>query len=81
MVTSALMVFEPSEELFVKVERHFDPPPDEVKMLGKSPNFDMDILNREFSCTDSILVLPKHYGTLDSEYYERDDLHRLDKFL
>ena len=31
-------------------------------------NFDMDIINIEFSCSGDILILPKMYGTLDSEY-------------
>ena len=29
----------------------------------------MDILNQEFSCQREVLVLPKMYGTLDSEYF------------
>ena len=29
----------------------------------------MDILNQEFSCRQEVLVLPKMYGTLDSEYF------------
>ena len=34
--------------------------------------FDMDIINQEFSCQREILVLPKMYGTLDSEYQTRN---------
>lgn len=34
----------------------------------------MDILNHEFACKHEILVLPKIYGTLDSEFYPPDPL-------
>ena len=30
--------------------------------------FDMDILNMELACKNKVLVLPKMYGTLDSEF-------------
>jgi hypothetical protein len=30
--------------------------------------FDMDVINQEFSCKHEVLVLPKMYGTLDSEF-------------
>jgi hypothetical protein len=29
----------------------------------------MDILNQEFSCQREVFVLPKMYGTLDTEYF------------
>ena len=35
----------------------------------------MDILNIEFSCKDELLILPKHYCTLDSEYNFNSNLH------
>ena len=34
--------------------------------------FDMDIINQEFSCNRETLVLPKMYGTLDSEYQKHN---------
>ena len=37
-------------------------------------NFDMDIVNLEFSCPDQLLVLPKYYGTLNSEYHRPSKL-------
>ena len=36
----------------------------------------MDILNIEFSCKDELLILPKHYCTLDSEYNFSDRLYK-----
>ena len=34
----------------------------------------MDILNQRFSCHYEVLVMPKHYGTLNSEYLSTDKL-------
>jgi len=36
----------------------------------------MDILNQEFSCKHEILVLPKMYGTLDSEFISTNPLSK-----
>ncbi|TRY74954.1 hypothetical protein TCAL_08660 [Tigriopus californicus] len=63
-VTSALMLFKPSLELFERVSQHFGT----KKIASKKTNYDMDIVNKEFSCRDNIFILPKHYGTLDSEF-------------
>ncbi len=78
-VSTALMVLSPSESLYHRVERHFgskrdrmsndealyeDPPERE----GQLPNYDGDIVNIEFGCNGSVLVLPKAYATLSPEY-------------
>ena len=34
----------------------------------------MDILNQRFSCQYEVFVLPKHYGTLNSEYLSTEKL-------
>ena len=34
----------------------------------------MDILNQRFSCNHEILILPKNYGTLNSEYLKSEKL-------
>ena len=66
-VTSVLLLVVPSKELYRRVERHFG-----SKRIGDNnesmDNFDMNILNIEFACSGDVLVLPKMYGTLDSEY-------------
>ncbi len=72
-MTTALMVFHPSEELFSRARRHFGTNPIN-NGDDNNNNFDMDVFAREFSCSDSALVLPKHYATLDSEFYMRDPL-------
>ena len=36
----------------------------------------MDIVNAEFTCGEEVLVLPKMYGTLDSEFRAGDPLGR-----
>ena len=72
MVTSVLLVVQPSVALFERMQKHFA-----TKRGGRSSqqNYDMDIINLELSCQDEVLVLPKHYGTIDSEYNEREGLH------
>ena len=37
-------------------------------------NFDMDIINRRLACHGELVVLPKHYGTLNSEYVIEEKL-------
>ena len=63
-VASVLLLAVPSEALFRRVERHFGT----KSGKGKRENYDMDIVNAEFACGGEVLVLPKMYGTLDSEY-------------
>ncbi len=66
------MVFIPSQTLFQRVEFH-------LKLGSQSKSvelFDMDIINRELACTGEILVLPKHYGTLSTEYLRTYPLYR-----
>ena len=69
-VASVLLLVVPSEELFLRVEKHFG-----TKSLQRE-NFDMDIINMEFTCKGEILVLPKMYGTLNSEYSAGDSLSK-----
>ncbi|TRY70741.1 hypothetical protein TCAL_12816 [Tigriopus californicus] len=69
-VTTVMMVVEPSLQLYYRVRRHFG----SLKIDTGKPNFDMDIVNKEFSCGDEVLILPKHYGTIDSEYNEMEPL-------
>lgn len=38
--------------------------------------FDMDVINQEFSCKHEVLVLPKMYGTLDSEFVSSKPLSK-----
>lgn len=38
--------------------------------------FDMDIINRKFSCHGKILVLPKSYGTLNAEFMDTESLSK-----
>ena len=66
------MVIEPSLDLFHRMQKLFG-----TKRSGRSKaqNYDMDIVNLELACkSDQVLVLPKHYGTLDSEYSGRERL-------
>ena len=58
------MVVEPHAQLFERVEKHFG----SIRPITKLENFDMEIIHKEFCCNDSVLVLPKHYGTLDTEF-------------
>ena len=34
----------------------------------------MDILNQRLACKGEMLVIPKHYGTLNSEYIKNENL-------
>lgn len=58
------MVVEPHPQLFERVEKHFG----SIRPITRLENFDMEIIHKEFCCNDSVLVLPKHYGTLDTEF-------------
>ena len=71
-VASVLLLAVPGEELFRRVERHFGT----KSGKGKRENYDMDIVNAEFACGGEVLVLPKMYGTLDSEFRAGDPLGR-----
>eukprot|EP00095_Tigriopus_kingsejongensis_P001240 maker-scaffold160_size295910-snap-gene-1.41 protein:Tk01240 transcript:maker-scaffold160_size295910-snap-gene-1.41-mRNA-1 annotation:"hypothetical protein DFA_05069" len=75
VITSVMLVVDPSLELFSRVERHFG----SLKFGTTQQNYDMDILNKEFSCNDNIFILPKHYGTLDSEYNPDQKLYQKNK--
>ncbi len=71
-VTSALLVVKPSPQLFARMQRHFGL----TRRLSKMENFDMDIVNIEFTCSGELLVLPKAYCTLDAEYAVGSELNR-----
>ena len=72
VVTSAFLVINPSDDLFARVRQHFGT----TRASNKSVyNYDMDIINMEFSCHDNVLVLPKTYCTLDSEFSIGTKLH------
>ena len=73
VITSVLMVVIPDEKLFSQVEAFFGK---WTKSL-KRQLYDMDILNQRFSCRYEVLVLPKHYGTLNSEYLSNEKLSRI----
>ena len=67
VITSVLLVVDPNEELFDKLKEYFG------KWMNKNGQksrqyFDMDIINQRLACHGELLVLPKHYGTLNSEY-------------
>ena len=63
-VATILMVVEPHPALFKRVKKHFG----SIRPIAKLENFDMEIIHKEFCCNDEVLVLPKHYGTLDTEF-------------
>ena len=67
-VTSVLLLVVPSRELYLRVERHFGSKRISDNNNEVMDNFDMNIVNIEFACSGDVLVLPKMYGTLDSEY-------------
>ena len=68
VITSILLLIEPNEELYNTVEEYFG----KWMMNGKGKKtrqyFDMDIINQRLACNGEMMVLPKHYGTLNSEY-------------
>ena len=72
-VTSILLLAVPSRELFLRVEKHLGSIWRHA-VTKQRENYDMDIINIEFTCKGEILVLPKMYGTLNSEYSTRDPL-------
>ncbi len=59
VISSILLTFIPSKELYKRVEANFGK--SILKNNGKFGHqmYDMDIINRDFSCSGSILVLPK----------------------
>lgn len=66
MITSILLVVEPSPELYARVVPYFG----KIRPASKLEYFDMDIIQSEFNCkTNDIMILPKMYGTLDSEFF------------
>ena len=73
-VTSILLLAVPSKELFLRVEKHLGSSRRHTATKQQRENYDMDIINIEFTCKGEILVLPKMYGTLNSEYSTRDPL-------
>jgi hypothetical protein len=78
VITSVLLLFVPSETLFKEVEQYFGHWITNKNAKKTRQLFDMDIINRRFSCQGDILVLPKFYGTLNSEFIKSDELnHRL----
>ena len=68
LVTSAFLIVEPSIEMYSRVEKHFK----DLNVTNTQSNIkellDMDIIHKEFGCKDEILVLPKSYATLDSDF-------------
>lgn len=57
---------EPSPELYSRVVPYFG----KTRPVSKLEYFDMDIIQSEFNCkTNDLMVLPKMYGTLDSDFY------------
>ncbi|XP_059091685.1 uncharacterized protein LOC131887172 [Tigriopus californicus] len=67
LITSILLLIEPSKELYSRVVPYFG----KTRPVSKLEYFDMDIIQSEFNCkTNDIMVLPKMYGTLDSDFYK-----------
>lgn len=64
MITSILLVIEPTQELFDQMEPYFG----KKHPRNNKEYFDMDIINDVLTKNDQMLVLPKFYGTLNSEY-------------
>ena len=62
-----LLLIEPNEGLFDIVKNYFG---SWIFKNGKKVRqyFDMDIINQRLACHGQLVVLPKHYGTLNSEY-------------
>ena len=44
--------------------------------VSKLEFFDMDIVQKEFSCSNEMFVLPKVYGTLDSDFNKKFTLYK-----
>lgn len=62
------MLVKPSEKLYGQVQNYFGQWHKNLQL------YDMDILNLHFACRERILVLPKHYATLNSEYLVDSEL-------
>ena len=67
-VTSAFLIVEPSQALYQRAETHFASLNVTNAHSKIKEMLDMDIIHKEFGCKDEILVLPKAYGTLDSDF-------------
>eukprot|EP00095_Tigriopus_kingsejongensis_P011607 snap_masked-scaffold859_size87536-processed-gene-0.0 protein:Tk11607 transcript:snap_masked-scaffold859_size87536-processed-gene-0.0-mRNA-1 annotation:"hypothetical protein DFA_03248" len=66
VITTILLVVEPSLELFQRVRPYFG----QRRPESHQEFFDMDIIQKEFNCLhNEVFVLPKMYGTLDSDFY------------
>ena len=74
VISSVLMVVNPSEKLFKEVENYFGRWIEIGKTGHRRQLFDMDIINRKFACHGKIVVLPKFYGTLNSEFLQSERL-------
>ena len=73
IITSVLLVVEPNEQLYSTLKEYFGAWM--YKNGAKSRQyFDMDILNQRLACHNELMVLPKHYGTLNSEYLIKEKL-------
>ena len=68
VITSILLLIEPNEELYNTVEEYFGKWMVNGKGKKTRQYFDMDIINQRLACNGEMMVLPKHYGTLNSEY-------------
>ena len=76
MITSILLLVIPSDTLFASIEPYFGKWVVESGGRKRRQLFDMDIINRKFSCHGKILVLPKVYGTLNTEFMRTENLSR-----
>ena len=75
VITSVLLVIEPNQALFEMVEKYFGAWIYDNNTGAKVRQyFDMDIINQRLACNAELVVLPKHYGTLNSEYVKSDKL-------
>ena len=64
IITSILLVIEPDQNLFNQMASYFG----KRRPQSNREFFDMDIINHELSKNGKILVLPKFYGALNSEF-------------
>ena len=80
VITSILLLIEPSEALYKTVEEFFGKWMLNAKGKKTRQYFDMDIINQRLACNGELIVLPKHYGTLNSEYLNSEKLsHRYEQ--
>ena len=73
VITSILLLIEPNQALFNTMQEYFGA---WIYKNGKPIRqyFDMDIINQRLACHAELVVLPKHYGTLNSEYLKNEKL-------